>query len=150
MHRWIVCVAAMLAPVAVGCSDHVDIENKSLDQSHAERALSNRGITLPAGYKFVSMTTVPPPGSGSASFDGVYDVAGNPSPVLVDDRPLTMSPTPCAQILPGDRPAGLDCSAVTATQVGSTPLQKVADTLVVVAATGLDGSSRVYLSVSGH
>ena len=146
--RHIAGVAAALALVVAGCSDHVNIESVQLGQAEAQRALQDRGITLPSDFAFVAMTTVPPVWSGTASFEGLYTAPGTPAPLIIDDQPLSMTPTRCGNLLPGGKSAGADC--VTAA-TGSTRLSRGgSDPLSVVTITTGDGSSRVYISISGH
>jgi hypothetical protein len=142
--------ALVASSVLAGCSHEVRFERKSLDQAQTRNELQGLGITIPNSYSFVSMTKMPPPGSGGSSYDGVYDSPTPPAPVLVDGTPLPMTPTTCQQLRRSDLPDGLNCALASGLRHGSIRLTKSADSFGVVSAKLSSGKSRVYISVSGH
>lgn len=133
-----------------GCSNKVSFERKNLDQAQTRDELQQLGVTIPDTYLLVSMTKMPPPGSGGSSYDGVYDSPTPPAPVKVDGVPLSMKPMTCDELRSYNLPDGLDCSVASDLLRGSINLTRSADSLSVVSGNFPSGKSHVYVSVSGH
>lgn len=140
---------ALLGLILGGCSDEPLFKKVPLNKEQSQHALRKLRITIPDSYAFVSMTESPPPFTGGASYDGIYDSPAPPAPVQVDGVPVPMSPTTCQQ-LGLYLPDGIHCASASNLQLGSTNLSAGPDVLTVLSATLPSGKSRVYVTESGH
>lgn len=133
-----------------GCSGEVTFEKNALDEAESQHELNGLGITVPDGYSFRSMIKMPPPGSGGASYDGVFESSPPPEPVEVDSAPVPMTPTTCQELRKSELPDGLACSLLSDLRHGAVLLTDSADNLSVISGQLPSGKSRIYVSVSGH
>lgn len=146
----LILTALVLAVLALsGCSNEVTFEQNPLDERQTRTELQGMGITLPENYTQLSMTKAPPPGSGGASYDGVFKSPSPAAPIEVDSSPVKMTLTTCQELRWYDLPDGLDCGMAKDLHRAAV-LLKSADGLNVVSAQLPSGESRIYLSVSGH
>lgn len=149
MVRQALVALALTVLVVAGCSNEVTFEKQPLDEKQTRNELQGLGITLPENYTLVSMTKMPPPGSGGAGYDGVFRSPSPAAPVQVDATPVPMAPTTCQELRWYDLPDGLDCAMTKELRRGEVSLTS-ADSLSVAAAQLPSGESHIYLSVSGH
>jgi hypothetical protein len=148
--RRVLFAQALAVVIIAGCANEVTFERRSLDDAQSRSELQRLGISVPNNYTFKSMVKAPPPGTGGASFDGVFISPSPATPIRVDSTALQMIPTTCQELRRTDLPDGLQCSALTDLRQGAVPLTKTADSLSVVSGQLPSGESHVYLSVLGH
>ncbi|MEW2483546.1 hypothetical protein AB0876_28570 [Mycobacterium sp. NPDC049093] len=133
----------------VGCSDEVKFEKQSLDEPQTRSQLQKMGIGVPDNYSLVSMIEMPPPGSGSASYKGLFTSPLPISPVEVDGLRLKMRPTTCQGLQVSTLSDGMACATLSNLQIGGTQLAAI-DNLTVISGQSQPGEARVYLTVTGH
>lgn len=150
MARCRLTAMTLLVLAVAGCSDRAVSTPAPLTREQSQSALRKFGVTIPDSYTFISMTTSPPPLTGGADYNGVYESPIPPAPVEVDSVALPMSPTTCQELRRSDLPDGTHCESVSNLQLGSKTLTKTVDSLRVESATLPSGKSRIYLWVIGH
>ncbi len=142
-------VGIMLAALT-GCSDEVVFEHASIDEVQTRYELEQRGIVVPDTYTFVSMIKIPPPGSGGISYQGVFTSPAPAAPVLLDSRPLALTPAPCQQLQGYQLLNETYCAEMADVHQGAATLAASLDDLTCITGRISPGLTRIYLSIAGH
>ncbi len=148
--RALLTVGIMLLAALTGCSDEVVFEHVSIDETQTRYELVQRGIVVPDTYTFVSMIKMPPPGSGGISYQGVFTSPAPAAPVLLDSRPLALTPAPCQQLQGYELPNETKCAEMADVHQGAATLAASLDDLTVITGRISPGLTRIYLSIAGH
>lgn len=146
MVRTLVPVLTCAVLLLTGCVE-VTFNKYPLDESETRDRLQELQIVLPDTHTLVSMTVMPPPGSGSSDYDGVFTSPLPIAPIEVNGAPLAMTPTTCRELHSSPPTTFVDCATLSNLKRGGT---YGFDTPVVVSGQLPSGEARIYLLVAGH